>query len=776
MAVEQTIEKAPGSRVALLTAVLMLSAVSAAAFGRVFQGTRPTLQLIAAASVAVLLAGALERRHVALATLASGAGLAVAIGLLVFHSTTKLGLPTATTFRAAIRAWEAIGQTARTEVAPTPPFAPLFLAALTAVWAASFSAHALAARARSPFLALLPPAGLLAFTSIILDEGARPLYVLVFLASAIGVVFADGLRRVSQWGPITLWHGRRKLRFGTTGTMRGARWVAVVTLAVAVFLPGILPGYRSRGLVQVHGNAATVHVAIDPIVQIRPYLRLSQAIPLFTVRANEAAYWRFITLDKFTGKLWTSTNLEATGGTQVQSGALSPNVEVDRADGKLVTQHFQFLRLSQRWLPAASEPVSFQGEVPTRYDPESGALVVPGGASTGFRYDVQSVAVIPTQKDLDAIATLGAPGSSRYTKLPADMHHLAEITAIGRQQTRGARNPYRMVLAIQNYLRNPKLFTYSDQVAAGHGADDIMHFLTVSRTGYCEQFAGTMAVLLRTLGIPARVAVGFTPGTSEGKQGNEKVLRVTTQQAHAWVEVLFPRYGWLPFEPTPTRFNDVAARYAFPLPASSRPTRGTSPVLCEHPVQRGADFAQICIGATLSPTPGPVEAPGEPASSKASGGPVTTHRRTSTRSLLWIGVLGLVVLGLVGIPAMKALRRRFVLARAKGPADRILAAFRVMADQAADLGLGRVPSETLLEYRTRLAASLQGLDGSLDDLTGLAGRAAYSESGLSSEHAEWARWAARRTVRLIRRSVPPERWLAGWFRLKGGFLFRGVTG
>ncbi len=776
MAVEQTIEKAPGSRLALLTALLSLTAVSAAAFGRVFQGLRPTLQLMAAATVAVLLAHALERRHVALATLASGAGLAVAIGLLVFHTTTKFGLPTATTFRAAIRAWEAIGQTARTEVAPTPPFAPLFLAALTAVWAASFSAHALASRARSPFLALLPPAGLLAFTSIILEEGARPLYVLVFLASAVGLLFADGLRRVSQWGPITVWKGRRRLPFGATGTLRGARWVAAVTLAVAVFLPGILPGYRSKGLVQVQGNPATVHVAIDPIVQIRPYLRRSQAIPLFTVRASDAAYWRFITLDTFTGKLWTSSNLDAAGGDQVRSGPLSPNVDVDYANGKLVTQRFEFLRLSQRWLPAASEPVSFQGDVAARYDPESGALVVPGGASTGFRYDVQSLEVVPTDHDLDAVSALGGSGSSRYTKLPADMHHLAEITAIARHLTRGERDPYRKILAIQNYLRNPRFFTYSDQVAAGHGADDIIHFLTVSRTGYCEQFAGTMAVLLRALGIPARVAVGFTQGISQGKQGNQNVLQVTTQQAHAWVEVLFPKYGWLAFEPTPTRFNDVAAPYAFPLPASTS-GRGTPPALCEHPVQRGVDFAQVCIGgATPSPNPGLADAPEEPARSKAPGETVTTPHGTNTRTLIWIGVLAFVLLGLMAIPATKVSRRRFVLTRAKGPADRILAAFRVLAEQAADLGLGRGPSETLREYRTRLEGSVQDLDGSLADLTGLAGRAAYSENELSSEHAERARWAARRAARFIRRSVRPRKRLAGWFRLNGGFLLRRVTG
>jgi transglutaminase-like putative cysteine protease len=765
MAVERTIEKAPGSRLVLLTALLALSAVSAAAFGRVFQGSRPTLQLITAASAAILLAGALENRHVALATLASAAGLAVAIGLLVFRSTTWFGLPTATTFRAAVRAWEAIGETARTEVAPTRPFAPLFLAGLTAVWASSFSSHALASRARSPFLALLPPAGLLAFTSIILEEGARPLYVLVFLASAIAVLFADGLRRVGQWGPITVWHGRRKARLTTSSTTRGARWVAVVTLAVAVFLPGILPGYRAQGLVRVHGTQSAAHVTIDPIVQIRPFLRLTQAVPLFTVRATQSAYWRLTTLDQFTGKLWTSSNLEAAGGVPVRSGPI-PGV-ADRPGGKVIAQHFQFQRLSQKLLPAASEPVAFDGGAAARYDPQAGALVVPDGASTGFTYDVRSVEVIPSVKDLDAVASLAAPGATRYTVLPAGMRHRTEITELATEWTQGALNPYRKILAIQDRLRNPRYFSYSENVPAGHGADDILHFLTVTRRGYCEQFAGSMAVLLRSLGIPARVAVGFTPGIPQGREGNRTILRVTTQQAHAWVEVLFPKYGWLAFEPTPSRFNAEAAPYAFPLTAASSQTGGNTPAECRRLITGpAAAEPQDCLRPDSGGRPGSVRPPGEPTGSKSAGTPLAVKRAPNHRAVTWWGVVAALLLLLGGIPAVKALRRRMMLRRARPPSEVVLAAFRVLDERAGDVGLGRWPAETFREYGNRLVASVMGLDGNVEGLTRLAGRAAYSAGTVSDEQAEEARATARVVGRAIRRSAGVERRILGSFGVR----------
>src|SRR5439155_27252669 len=204
--------------------------------------------------------------------LASVAGVAVAVGVLVFPRTLWLGLPTMATLRAAGHAWSLIGDTARTEVAPARPLPPLFLAGLAAVWAASFSAHILAARARSPFLALLPPAALLAFPSILLSQGARPLYVVVFLLGALALLFADSLRRVGQWGPVAVWQGRPHPRFGTAVTTRGARRLGLVCLGVAILIPGILPGYHKPGLVDVRNGAHAVRVSIDPIVDLRPQL------------------------------------------------------------------------------------------------------------------------------------------------------------------------------------------------------------------------------------------------------------------------------------------------------------------------------------------------------------------------------------------------------------------------------------------------------------------------------------------------------------------------
>ena len=128
-------------------------------------------------------------------------------------------------------------------------------------------------------------------------------------------------------------------------------------------------------------------------------------------------------------------------------------------------------------------------------------------------------------------------------------------------------SPYAVAVALERWFRVTGGFTYSEQPGTTPGVPPLVGFVVDTRTGYCQHFAGSMALMLRLLGIPARVAAGFVPG-----HYREGVWRVTDHDAHAWVEVWFSGYGWLPFDPTPGRgrlsgtysststgFNPVAA-------------------------------------------------------------------------------------------------------------------------------------------------------------------------------------------------------------------------
>ena len=133
--------------------------------------------------------------------------------------------------------------------------------------------------------------------------------------------------------------------------------------------------------------------------------------------------------------------------------------------------------------------------------------------------------------------------------------------------------------------------------------------------------------------------------------------------------------------------------------------------------------------------------------------------------MIVLGLVLLLVLLVLSIPATKWVRRRLALARSSDARGRVLAAYAVLSQRAADLGWGRRPAETLVEYRARLKQGLS-LNGDLDRLTDLAGRAAYSEANLSPEAAEEARNSARRLSRDIRRTAGFTRSLTGWFRFE----------
>jgi len=412
--------KAPPGRLALLGALLAGEVSAAVAFGRVLQGGKPTAQLAFAAALSLLLAGALERRHVLLAAVVSAAALLVLLGLFVFPDTTKVALPTLSTLRAIRDAFAAVGRTADVQAAPALPLPPLMLAALTGVWAASFSSHALAARARSPFLAIVPPAALIAFTNLVMGDGARPIYVLPFLASVLAVLFADGLWRVAQWGPVTMWRGRRSARLVATST-RGARRLALASLGIAVIAPGLLPGFRSPGLVDLHATQGSPRISINPIVDIRAQLLRNPDVQVFTVRTSppeQGAYWRITADDVFNGRQWSPSNGDASGGMVLEGPSAVSSINVATSGTFQLTQHFRFNQFWQMELPAAFQPLAVDVPQRVRYDPPSGLLFDPNGTHPGFSYTVTSIEVNPSPAELNAVTSLDAPGTARYTEQP----------------------------------------------------------------------------------------------------------------------------------------------------------------------------------------------------------------------------------------------------------------------------------------------------------------------------------------------------------------------
>ncbi len=143
-----------------------------------------------------------------------------------------------------------------------------------------------------------------------------------------------------------------------------------------------------------------------------------------------------------------------------------------------------------------------------------------------------------------------------------------------------ARNPYAATVALEAWFRTGGGFTYDESPPrTPPGVPPLVFFVQQSKTGYCQHYAGAMALMLRYLGIPARVAAGFTSGIYDRER---RVWNVSDRNAHTWVEVWFQGFGWLPFDPTPGRGN-LSGPYSassFSFDAPGRQGRPRSCRLC----------------------------------------------------------------------------------------------------------------------------------------------------------------------------------------------------
>lgn len=158
-----------------------------------------------------------------------------------------------------------------------------------------------------------------------------------------------------------------------------------------------------------------------------------------------------------------------------------------------------------------------------------------------------------TVAELEAAGTQYTDWVEQYRSLPDRGYRTAYVRqeihdlALSIVKTAKANNPYDAAAAIEAYLRDPTKFTYSLDARTPEGVDPIEYFLFTSHKGYCEFFATAMGDMLRSLGIPTRLVNGFGPGTYD-QQTKQYIVR--GEDAHTWVEVYFPRYGWIAFEPT----------------------------------------------------------------------------------------------------------------------------------------------------------------------------------------------------------------------------------
>ena len=185
----------------------------------------------------------------------------------------------------------------------------------------------------------------------------------------------------------------------------------------------------------------------------------------------------------------------------------------------------------------------------------------------------------------------------RYTQLPADMP--PRVAELAREITADAATPYDKAKAVESWLKTN--ITYNLAIdPPPFGSDGVDHFLFESKEGYSEYFGSAMTVLMRSVGIPARMTTGYTTGTLI--DGSNLYL-VSDRHSHGWAEVYFPGYGWIPFEPTPGRQIPIVVppEERAQLAALATASDGSGDLPCE--IEEDCEEADISLNADDFPAP-----------------------------------------------------------------------------------------------------------------------------------------------------------------------------
>jgi len=322
-----------------------------------------------------------------------------------------------------------------------------------------------------------------------------------------------------------------------------------LTLTIFFLIPRIGTGFFQKNrteLIRTSGFSEKVDLGVIGAVKLDPTVVMRVELPDQRGPAVEALYFRGMAYDTYDGRSWANRLsirriLERTAdGVFLVS---TPQAAAAAEAGGL-RQEILIEALDTTVLFGASFVETVKGGFQVVQADSVGGLYLPYPTSARFQYSVRSVPGRLLESDRTA-ASFSYPDSirKRFLQLPAMSARVASLA----HEVAGEGQPvYDVARAVEQHLH--RNYQYSLDVGTAVSASPVEDFLFTRKTGYCEHYATAMVVMLRTLGIPARLVTGFLPGVWNDF-GNYYSVR--QQDAHAWVEVYFPRSGWVTFDPTP---------------------------------------------------------------------------------------------------------------------------------------------------------------------------------------------------------------------------------
>jgi transglutaminase-like putative cysteine protease len=521
--------------------------------------------------------------------------------------------------------------------------------------------------------------------------------------------------------------------------LRDGLLLALFVLALAVFLPNAgSNGAMSSALEPVRAPWRDVQQEWGRLFSTLNYQGAAVGEPVFgdtltlggernlgdqlimDVNSSRGRYWRAAAYDTFTGRRWLKTTRftqAIDGGNHVRTPEFQARQEI--------TQTFTIQAPTGNVLFAAGQPVrvSLKATADLLVIEQEPNVSLPIAEITmlhrreaslrpGDRYLAVSSLSRAAVEDLQEAGTdYPAWVTDGFLDLPSDL--APQVSELARQVTADANTPYDQAVAIEQFLRG---FTYNDQIPAPPpGVNAVNYFLFDVQEGYCDYYASSFAMMARTLGIPARVAAGYSQGEYLPEAD---AYRVREYNGHSWPEVFFPGYGWIEFEPTAAELEIVRERRQETAEALPTP----------DPLADAPEDEEMLGPEIQSDAGGPDQAESVADQIAAAG----------SRLGLLIGLLALAAL--LGVVAWRRLRPPTLRTRQRALLDPQFTAklYGRLLQWAQRLRLPLLSSQTPNEQAAALCAAVPEGQAAIQSITDLYVEDLYSPHGPSEGKAEQA--------------------------------------
>ncbi len=330
--------------------------------------------------------------------------------------------------------------------------------------------------------------------------------------------------------------------------------IFMFTALIFVSIPRITSGFLVSSFVKPQvlksgfsdevklGKVGEIKLDSSPVMRVKILNGDPESLP-------ESIYWRGVALDDFDGTTWRISDADYKLYKNNKEGVIRVKEVIS---GKAVSQEIITEPLDTDILFAGSLPVGFQGVIGGRLEEVNDSYILSSRASYRLKYIAYSDLGTPSAKDLRNVnENYPISITKRYLQLPPLGERIRELAI---EITRFDRSAYDKAVSIKRYLVTN--MSYTRTLQRGTSEFPIEDFLFENREGHCEYFATAMVVLLREIGLPARIVNGF-----HGGEWNEygKFFLVRESNAHSWVELYFPGQGWVLLDPTPASDSGLSA-------------------------------------------------------------------------------------------------------------------------------------------------------------------------------------------------------------------------